>query len=131
MPLLLVHPAVDLTIELHVPPALEQAIALQWERVRLRTARETYVSALASRMEELLGESLDWDLKPPTDAQMAFARVLAARHGIEVPPEALLNRYQMALFLQTWASRPSAATRYEGALVSLARVPGAEPGENR
>lgn len=46
MPLLLVHPSVDLTLELYVSPALEEAIALQWERVRQRTVRDTYVKAL-------------------------------------------------------------------------------------
>ena len=61
MPLLLVHPSVDLTLELYVSPALEEAIALQWERVRQRTVRDTYVKALEdsgwlSGVHEVAGE---------------------------------------------------------------------------
>lgn len=106
MPLLLVHPAVDLTLELYVSPALEEAIALQWERVRNRTVRDTYVKALEYRLQDLLRECLDWDLKPPTDAQVAYATVLAARHGVSVPSEALNYRFHMAMFLETWARKP-------------------------
>jgi hypothetical protein len=106
MPLLLVHPAVDLTLELYVSPALEEAIALQWERVRKRTVRDTYVKALEYRLQDLLRECLDWDLKPPTEAQVAYATVLAARHGVSVPSEALNYRFHMAMFLETWARKP-------------------------
>ena len=107
MPLLLVHPAVDLTLELYVSPALEEAIALQWERVRKRTVRDTYVKALEYRLQDLLRDCLDWDLKPPTDAQVAYATVLAARHGISVPSEALSYRFHMAMFLEAWARKPT------------------------
>ena len=86
MPLLLVHPSVDLTLELYVSPALEEALALQWERVRKRTVRDTYVKALEYRLEDLLKDCLDWDLKPPTDAQVSFATLLAARHSVRVLP---------------------------------------------
>lgn len=106
MPLLLVHPAVDLTLELYVSPALEEAIALQWERVRKRTVRDTYVKALEYRLQDLLRECLDWDLKPPTEAQVAYATVLAARHGVSVPSEALSYRFHMAMFLEAWARKP-------------------------
>ena len=106
MPLLLVHPAVDLTLELYVSPALEEAIALQWERVRKRTVRDTYVKALEYRLQDLLRDCLDWDLKPPTEAQVAYATVLAARHGVSVPSEVLNYRFHMAMFLETWARKP-------------------------
>lgn len=107
MPLLLVHPAVDLTLELYVSPALEEAIALQWERVRKRTVRDTYVKALEHRLQDLLRDCLDWDLKPPTDAQVAYATVLGARHGVPVPSEALSYRFHMAMFLEAWARKPT------------------------
>lgn len=109
MPLLLVHPAVDLTLELYVSPAMEEAIALQWERVRKRTVRDTYVKALEYRLQDLLRDCLDWDLKPPTEAQVAYATVLAARHGVSVPSEALNYRFHMAMFLETWARKPRPA----------------------
>jgi hypothetical protein len=106
MPLLLVHPSVDLTLELYVSSALEEAIALQWERVRTRTVRDTYVKALECRLEDLLRDCLDWDLKPPTAAQVSYATLLAARHGLSVPSEALNYRFHMAMFIEAWARKP-------------------------
>ena len=106
MPLLLVHPSVDLTLELYVSSALEEAIALQWERVRKRTVRDTYVKALEYRLEELLKDCLDWDLKPPTAAQVSYATLLAARHGLSVPSEVLSYRFHMAMFIEAWARKP-------------------------
>jgi len=111
MPLLLVHPSVDLTLELYVSSALEEAIAIQWERVRKRTVRETYVKALEYRLQELLTDCLDWDLKPPTDAQVSYATLLAARHGISVPSEALSYRFHTAMFIETWSRRPAASNQ--------------------
>ncbi len=109
MPLLLVHPSADLTLELYVSPALEEALALQWERVRQRTARDTYVKALEYRLEDLLTDCLDWDLKPPTEAQLSYATLLARRHGITVPSDALNYRMHMALFIDAWSRKPVAS----------------------
>ena len=106
MPLLLVHPSVDLTLELYVSPALEEAIALQWERIRQRAVRDTYVKALEYRLEDLLRDCLDWDLKPPTAAQLSYATLLAKRHGISIPTEAQNYRFHMAMFLEAWSRKP-------------------------
>lgn len=113
MPLLLVHPSVDLTLELYVSPALEEAIALQWERVRKRTVRDTYVKALEYRLENLLKDCLDWDLKPPTEAQVSYATLLAARHSVSVPSEALSYRFHMAMFIEAWARKPGSASQVD------------------
>ena len=113
MPLLLVHPSVDLTLELYVSSALEEAIALQWERVRKRTVRDTYVKALEYRLEYLLKDCLDWDLKPPTEAQTSYATLLATRHGVPVPSEALNYRFHMAMFIETWARKPAPSGQVE------------------
>jgi hypothetical protein len=110
MPLLLVHPSVDLTLELYVSPILEEAIAIQWERIRQRTVRDTYVKALEYRLQDLLKECLDWDLKPPTDAQVAYATLLAARHGVSVPSEALSFRFHTAMFIEAWSRKPAAGS---------------------
>lgn len=113
MPLLLVHPSVDLTLELYVSPALEEAIALQWERVRKRTVRDTYVKALEYRLESYLKDCLDWDLKPPTEAQVSYATLLATRHSVSVPSEALSYRFHMAMFIETWARKPGPTSQVE------------------
>ena len=113
MPLRLVHPSVDLTLELYVSPALEEAIALQWERVRQRTVRDTYVKALEFRLQDLLRECLDWDLKPPTEAQLSYATLLAARHAVSIPSEARNYRFHMAMFIEAWARKRTSERQAE------------------
>jgi hypothetical protein len=145
MPLLLVHPSVDLTLELYVSSALEEAIALQWERVRKRTVRDTYVKALEYRLEDLLKDCLDWDLKPPTAAQVSYATLLAARHGVSVPSEALNYRFHMAMFIEAWARKLPAGDHKCGKSESISKeandrqvmkeadssTPGQEPGTSQ
>jgi hypothetical protein len=114
MPLILLHPAVDLALELYVPQALEDAIAVQWERIQEGRVRQTYIRALESRLEDLLRDCLDWDLKEPTAAQIAFAKVVAQRLGIVIPPEALKFRFHMAMFLEEHKSQSYPKTRRPG-----------------
>ena len=100
MALFLVHPAVDLTLELYVPERLEEALAVQWERIRDRDVRKTFVRRLEAQLEGLLKDSLDWDLKEPTASQLAYAMVIATKLGIAVPSEVRKYRFHMALFLE-------------------------------
>jgi len=108
MPLYVVHPGVDLTLELYVSDQLEAAVAVQWERVRDKEVRKTYTQALERRLEDLLKDCLDWDLKPPTPAQVSFATVLAMRLSINVPFEALNSRFHMAMFLEEHGAKARA-----------------------
>lgn len=114
MSIYVVHAGVDLSLELYVSPQLEQAIAIQWERIRDKEVRGTYTKALERRLEDLLKDCLDWDLKAPTPAQISFATVVATRLGISVPSEALQSRFHMAMFLEKNAAKtresPSAST---------------------
>lgn len=106
MALILLHPAVDLTLELYVPLELEEAIAVQWERIRDHRVRQTYISALEARLQRLLADCLDWDLKEPTAAQVSFATLLARRHSVDLPMEARRSRFHMAMFIEEYSKRP-------------------------
>jgi hypothetical protein len=105
MTIYVVHAGVDLSLELFVSPQLEAAIAVQWERIRDKEVRDTYRKALERRLEDLLKECLDWDLKPPTPAQVAYATVIAAKLGLTVPSDVLATRLHMALFLEKYGSK--------------------------
>jgi len=100
MTIYVVHAGVDLSLELFVSPQLEAAVAQQWERIRDREVRDTYRRALERRLEDLLKDCLDWDLKPPTAAQMSYATVVATKLGLVVPIEARHSRFHMAMFLE-------------------------------
>lgn len=105
MTIYVVHTGVDLSLELFVSPQLERAIAQQWERVRDRQVRDTYRKALEKRLEDLLRECLDWDLKPPTASQLSYATVIATKLGIALPQEAKESRFHMAMFLESHAPK--------------------------
>lgn len=105
MALFLVNPGVDLTLELYISPSMEEAVCIQWERVKDKAIRQTFVRKLEKQLERLMAECMDWDLKEPTPAQASYATLISRRLGISVPSEALRYRFHMALFLETYSER--------------------------
>lgn len=100
MTLYLVDPAVDLSLELPTPLAIESALALQWERLKDRKARDAFCKRMASQLSTVLPESIDWDIKPPTPAQLAYAMGLSRQLGVPIPSEAKRYRGHMHEFLE-------------------------------
>lgn len=105
MALYLVNAAVDITLELHVSPLAEEAMSIQWERIIDRNVRDTFVRKLEAHFERALAESLDWDIKPPTPSQLAYAKLIAKQQNIPLPPEAECFRFHAAMFLETYARK--------------------------
>src|SRR3546814_435216 len=57
----------------------------------------------SSDLERLLAESIDWDLKEPTEAQLKYAILVAQQTGPPLPSEARKFRFYTAMFLETYA----------------------------
>ena len=108
MPLYLVYPAVEMALELYVSPRLEEALTIQYERIRDRRVRDTFVKRLEDQVATLLKDVIDWDLKEPTEAQISYATLVAKQLGIPVPSEARKYRFHAAMFLETYASQVKA-----------------------
>jgi len=102
MALYLVNPGVDLTLELYIAPAMEEAICIQWERVNDKAIRQTFVRKLEKQLERLIVECMDWDLKEPTPAQTSYAAVISRKLDVSIPSEAMRYRFHMALFIDTY-----------------------------
>lgn len=111
MALYLVNPAVEMTLELYVSQSLEESLTIQYERIRDQRVRATFVKRLEKQVETLLRDSLDWDLKEPTQAQLSYAILVAKRLGISLPSEARKFRFHAAMFLETYA--PELRTKLE------------------
>lgn len=107
MALYLVNPAVEMTLELFVSQRLEEALTIQYERIKDRKVRDTFVKRLEKQVEALLKDSIDWDLKEPTEAQLKYAILVAKQLGIALPSEALKYRFHAAMFLETYAVQAS------------------------
>lgn len=103
MPLYLVNPAVEMTLELWVSQRLEEALTIQYERIKDRRVRDTFVKRLEAQIETLLKDCIDWDLKEPTEAQLNYATLVATQLGISLPSEARKYRFHAAMFLETYA----------------------------
>src|SRR3546814_20736314 len=82
------NPAVEMPLERYISQQLEEAITIQYERIRDARVRDTFVKRLETRLERLLAESIDWDLKEPTEAQLKYAILVAKQTGTPLPSEA-------------------------------------------
>lgn len=105
MALYLVNPAVEMSLELYVSSRLEEALTIQYERIKDRRVRDTFVRKLEMQLETLLSDSIDWDLKQPTEAQRNYATLVAKQLGISLPAEAQKYRFHTAIFLETYAEQ--------------------------
>lgn len=105
MALYLVNPGVDLTLELYVAPAMEEAVCIQWERAKDKAIRQTFVRKLEKQLERLITECMDWDLKEPTPAQASYATLISRKLGVSIPSEAMKYRFHMALYIDTYSDQ--------------------------
>lgn len=99
MALLLIDPDCDLLIALDASPGLLDSLQEQWARLQHDPERETFGARLSGRMLPILADCLDWDLKPPTNAQISFAVSIAKKLQLEIPSGVLQRRSDMADFL--------------------------------
>lgn len=104
MTLYLVDPSLELSIELNVSEPVERALALQWERLKDQTKRDAFCRRIALQLSSLIPDSIDWDIKEPTPAQLSYAVVLAKELDVAVPPEAIRYRGHMHAFLETYTA---------------------------
>ena len=103
MVLYLVNPAVEMPLELYVSHQLEEALSIQYERIKDGRVRDTFVKRLEKRLEALLSDSIDWDIKAPTEAQLSYAILVSKQVGVPLPSEARRFRFHTAMFLETYA----------------------------
>lgn len=99
----LVAPAIDLSLEIPVTDEVALALSTQWERLPDHTSRELFCRRMEKFLQDMLPNVLDWDIKPPTPNQKAFAMVISRALGIPIPREASLYRGQMHEFLERHA----------------------------
>lgn len=99
MALLLVDTDSDLLVEIRATQSVLQTLSVQWGRLREDRERTAFGTRFGAQLAIALGESVDWDLKPPTPAQVAYATGIAKSLGIPVPDGVLRYRGQMNDFL--------------------------------
>jgi len=104
MALHLIDPDCDLLIALDATPGLLDSVQEQWSRLQHDPERESFGARLSGRILPVLADCLDWDLKPPTNAQISFAVSIAKKLQLEIPSGVLQRRSDMAEFLDQHCS---------------------------
>jgi len=101
MALFLVNPENQMLVLLDAPPGILVAIQEQWQRLSDEGDLTQFTQRLSKRLVPVIADTLDWDLRPPTEAQVTYAVSVARRLSLEIPSEVLQRRSAMGTFLDT------------------------------
>jgi hypothetical protein len=105
MTLYLVDPMAGLALELNVPESVQQALIVQWDRIQESAARDAFCRRMTAQLSNLIPDVLDWDIKAPTPAQLAYAMVLSRQLKVPIPDEARHFRSRMHEFIDEQSSK--------------------------
>lgn len=105
MSVFLVAPDLDLTLEVPIAPNALESVSRYLAAVKDGWEHENFCKRFASEIGQILPEVIDWQLKPPTKAQLAFARSLSRQLGIPLPTDAVSMRGEMHRFIELSTAR--------------------------
>lgn len=91
------------TIDIAIDEVTREALMLQTLRSSKPAFRDKFLSQLAVLLPQLLSESLDSGLHPPTEKQMRFALAISRELGVSIPSDAIRYRDAMSEFLSRHA----------------------------
>ena len=96
----------DSDVEFEIPTAhlCREALIMQWQRLTISRSDGTSGHAFPALLESAIAELLDWDLKPPTAPQVAFAQMISKKLGVALPSEALNFRGAMHEYLARYSA---------------------------
>ena len=105
MTLFLVVPDMDLTLEVPIAPDSLESVSRYLAAVKDGWEHENFCKRLGEEVGRILPEVIDWKLKPPTKAQLAFARTLCRQLDISLPTDAVSMRGEMHRFIEVNSQR--------------------------
>ena len=91
----------EFTLELSLTKESELDLRRQLEKLQQGGHSGAISRRLAAEFSRLVPELLDWDIKRPTKAQIAYARSICYRLKIDLPVEAMESRQAMHLFISS------------------------------
>lgn len=96
----LVCPELEFTLELPFSPIGKDQVVSQIKRIQEEeVGSRSFEFRLAEELSKLIPQLTDWDIKPPTGAQLAYANSLCAQLGIKLPAATRQSRALMHTFL--------------------------------
>lgn len=103
MRLILRDDTLDEQVTVTLSPEANEALRIQRSRCQSDTAESVWKERLRTSMENALLASLDWDIRPPTKAQVQYAIAIAKALRVGLPGEALQHQGAMREFLDRHA----------------------------
>lgn len=91
------------TIDIAIDEVTREALMLQTLRSSEADFRDRFLSQLSALLPQLLSDSLDSGLHPPTEKQMRFALAISRELGVSIPSDAIRYRDAMSEFLSRHA----------------------------
>lgn len=113
MTLKLIDSEADLVIDIVLPEALYSSVVTQWERSKFNMEVDVFQRDVSRLFENLVAEFVDWDIKPPTKSQSAYAKLLCAKFGIKIESDEKNFRGPMAQFLGYHSYNTNKDRRFE------------------
>lgn len=98
MALWLADETLTVTMRIEVDPALQEALQIQWAREPM-TAKSPFLRKLEENLPNVLAAALDYDIRPPTPNQVAFATAVSKALGVPLPAAALRFTGELKIFL--------------------------------
>jgi hypothetical protein len=98
-------------IEIELSAEVRAALQCQWERADRLGYGEDMAARLSHALNEQIERLLDTDLRPPTKQQVAFAKAIAAKLKIPLPPSTLHSRSSIGSFLDAYSHQFKQALR--------------------
>lgn len=98
-----VCPGLDFTIEIPLSPLGHEQVLRQVLRAQADGDCTKFRSRLAEELGRILPNVTDWDIRPPTGAQLAYAKSLCNQLGCVLPRAVLVSRYSMQAFISEQA----------------------------
>lgn len=90
---------IGLDIEISLPVSLSHALAEHWSRRTQADCRQEFVDEFSKLFARFVPDFLDWDIKPPTKSQLAYAALLCSKYGLRLTQDESSYRGPMAQFL--------------------------------
>lgn len=95
----LVNTDIDLDVQIELPVPLSDALKEHWRRRSHADLINEFTNELSKHFEKVVPEFVDWDIKPPTKSQLAYASLLCSKFGLCLTPDEVNCRGPMAQFL--------------------------------
>lgn len=95
----------DVEFHVDVPPKYATLIEGQLKNIHDEREKQAFTDAFLKQFARVLSQFFDYDYKPPTEKQVAYAVGLSKKFKVDIPREALIYKSAMCDFLDKYSNK--------------------------